>query len=162
MEFQSIMHVSFYADDLNKIYDFYTNILEAKPKMLVRYKAYASQEGHPFQKMGQEHPDDICIVYFEIAPGQFVEFFPKYPGQKEHAGFNERIGYSHLSLLVEDIHKTRDELAAKGVEIDVEPKIGNSNTWQMWIHDPEGNKFEIMQYTPDSYQLTGHIDQPEQ
>ena len=58
---------------------------------------------------------------------------------------------------MDDIHKTRDELVSKGVEIDVEPNIGPSKTWQMWIHDPEGNKFEIMQYTEGSLQVVGNV-----
>lgn len=27
----------------------------------------------------------------------------------------------------------------------------------MWTHDPDGNKFEIMQYTPKSLQFKGNI-----
>ncbi|MBQ6215097.1 MAG: hypothetical protein IJJ67_06740 [Oscillospiraceae bacterium] len=33
--------------------------------------------------------------------------------------------------------------------------MGIENTWQMWMHDPDGNPFEVMEYTPQSYQITG-------
>lgn len=36
---------------------------------------------------------------------------------------------------------------------------GQSETWQMWIHDPDGNKFEIMQYTDKSLQHHGNIEE---
>ncbi len=29
----------------------------------------------------------------------------------------------------------------------------------MWVHDPDGNKFEIMQYTDKSFQVVGHIEE---
>ena len=49
--------------------------------------------------------------------------------------------------MVDDIYEAREELVKAGIEIDIEPNKGQSETWQMWIHDPDGNKFEIMQYT---------------
>ena len=102
--------------------------------------------------------DDWCIVYVEVAPGQFIELFPKKEGQKKHPAFNENIGYSHFGTTVKDIFATRDFLVSKGVKILSGPQIGNSHTWQMWIADPDDNRIEIMQYTEESYQLTGHID----
>jgi hypothetical protein len=33
---------------------------------------------------------------------------------------------------------------------------GLENTYTMWMHDPDGNRFEIMEYTPESYQVVGH------
>lgn len=158
MKFNSIMHVSFFAKDLDAIFDFYTEKLGAKVKMLVKNKSYLDKPNSSFYTRAIENPEGICIVYFEITDGQFVEFFPAHNGQKPHQDWNDTVGYSHFSLLVDDIHKTKEELLSKGVNIDVEPTIGNSNTWQMWMHDPEGNMIEIMQYTDKSYQIVGHID----
>ena len=50
----------------------------------------------------------------------------------------------------------RDRIEA-GIEIDIEPNKGQSETWQMWIHDPDGNKCEIMQYTDLSLQHQGNV-----
>ncbi|WP_315074607.1 VOC family protein [uncultured Clostridium sp.] len=156
MKFNSIMHVSFHTENLERIREFYEDKLGLKPKMIVRFGAYKDKKDSAFYKMALTNPDDICIIYIEIAPGQFVEFFPKWFEMKPKEDWNTRLGYGHFALLVDDIHETRDELVRRGVEIDVEPNIGNSHTWQMWIHDPDGNRFEIMQYTEDSFQLKGN------
>lgn len=158
MKFKSIMHTSFFAKDLDAIFDFYVEKLGCKVKMLVRNKAYLDKPNHPYYKGAVSNPEGICLVYFEVAQGQFVEFFPAMPEQKPHPKWNEQVGYSHFSLLVDDIFETKKELLSKGIAIDIEPSIGNSHTWQMWIHDPEGNMIEIMQYTDESYQIVGHID----
>lgn len=84
----------------------------------------------------------VCIKHQLLK--KFIELFPAKEGQKPHSKWNDAIGYSHFALTVDDIHNVRDELVAKGVEIGVEPNIGNSHTWQMWIDK--------------SYQLVGHID----
>lgn len=33
--------------------------------------------------------------------------------------------------------------------------LGIDNTWVMWMKDPDGNPFEIMEYTDKSYQVIG-------
>lgn len=157
MKFNSIMHVSFYAEDMERTRHFYEDILGCKPKMIVRYKEYRNRPDSGYYAKALTNPEDIAIVYFEIAPGQFVEFFPPEDSLGPHDVPFTHLGYSHFALLVDDIHETREELVKAGVAIDIEPKIGNSHTWQMWIHDPDGNRFEIMQYTDASYQITGHL-----
>ena len=151
------MHVSFFVEDLERSIAFY-ELLGGKVKMAVKYKAYLDKPESSFYERALKTPEDYCIVYVEIAPGQFVELYPKGEGQKEHAAFNDSLGYSHFGVLVEDIFRTRDCLAEKGIPVIIEPKIGNSHTWQLWIADPDDNRIEIMQYTPESFQLTGHID----
>ena len=37
--------------------------------------------------------------------------------------------------------------------IETNIKLGMDKSLQMWIHDPEGNRFELMEYTDESYQL---------
>ena len=56
---------------------------------------------------------------------------------------------------MDDIYKTKEELVSKGVKIDTDISFGPDYTYQMWIHDPDGNKFEIMQYTERSFQMVG-------
>lgn len=158
MLFDSIMHVTFFCNDLNKTIMFYEN-LGCRIKMAVKYRAYADRPDSDYFKKAQETPDDYCIVYMEVAPGQFIELYPKETEQTEHISFNENTGYSHFGTLVKDIFATRDFLVSKGVKILSGPKIGNSHTWQMWIADPDDNRIEIMQYTDESYQVTGHIDE---
>ncbi len=156
--FKSLMHASFFAENLDEMTDFYVNKLGAKIKMLIRNRAYADKPNHSFYKRALENPDGICIVYFEIAPGQFIEFFPKEEKQEPHRGWNQDVGYSHIGILVEDLFETKRELEERGLKFLTEPTIGNSHTWQMWLEDPEGNRIEFMQYTEESFQIVGHID----
>lgn len=158
MEFKSLMHVSFFTDQLDVIRDFYENKLGMEVKMLVRNKRYAGQTNREWGHRAETAPEGICILYFEIAPQQFIEFFPKGDGQGEHIVANQNLGYSHFSLLVEDIYKAREELIALGIAIDSDISKGKSETYQMWIHDPDGNKIEIMQFTENSEQLKGSVE----
>ena len=34
-------------------------------------------------------------------------------------------------------------------------KLGCDQTWQIWLEDPDGNSFEVHQYTPESAQFMG-------
>lgn len=159
MKFNAVMHIAFYTDRMDEMMKFYTEVLGAKTKVVSRYKIYKDRDDRPFfQKIAQETPEAIFNVYMEIAEGQFIELFPKMPNQIDDVGWNERLGYSHFALTVDDIFETRKVLEERGLTPDSEPSKGPSGTWQMWYHDPDGNKFEVMQYTKDSYQVVGHID----
>ncbi len=158
MEFKSLMHISFFTDQLDVIRDFYENKLGAKAKMVVRNRRYKGTNNPLWSEKAETDPDGICIIYFEVAPRQFVEFFPKADGQEEHIVPNKNLGYSHFSLLVDDIYKTKEELIAAGIAIDQDISKGKSETYQMWIHDPDGNNIEIMQFTEESEQLKGTVE----
>lgn len=158
MKFNEIMHLSFYTDQMDAMRDFYENKLGLKAKIIMRYDAY---KGNPnrgaWAKRAETDPTGIAYIFIELAPGQYLELFPKADGQQAHEAPDTRLGYSHFALMVDDIHAAREELVQAGVDIDIEPNKGQSETWQMWIHDPDGNKFEIMQYTEKSLQHQGNI-----
>ena len=159
MKFNEVMHLSFYTDQMNEMRNFYENKLWLKAKIIMRYEAYKDQINRGAATRAKTDPTGIAYIFIELALGQYLELFPKADGQLEHEKPDTRLGYSHFALMVDDIYKAREELIAAGVEIDVEPNKGQSETWQMWIHDPDGNKFEIMQYTKKSLQYKGNIKQ---
>ncbi|MDQ0362059.1 VOC family protein [Breznakia pachnodae] len=160
MEFKSIMHVSFFTKDLNAIRDFYENKLGLKAKMVIPFGLYKGTGRGPFAEMAEtKDENDTAFIYIEIAPGQFLEFFPAMENQIEHSKWNERMDYSHFALLVDDIYKTRKAMEAKGIEFDTEISKGPTGTYQMWLQDPDGNKFEIMQYTKESLQVLGYREE---
>ena len=64
--------------------------------------------------------------------------------------------YQHFSLAVDDIEPTVSELRPRGVEV-TEPKKGNDQSWQAWLADPDGNRIELHQYTPESWQTPSLI-----
>ena len=158
MKFNSIMHVSFYTDHFDEMLDFYCNKLGLKQKVVVRWKEYKGRTDRPaMAALAESDPEGIFYTYIEAAPGQFIELFPASEKQKPHTEWNEYAGYSHIALMVDDIFEAEKELLAAGITPDTKPSKGPSGTWQMWVHDPDGNKFEIMQYTETSYQVTGHF-----
>lgn len=97
--------------------------------------------------------DKLWITYIRVAERQFIELFTMDEGDNDCLPDTDSAGYLHLALIVENIHTFREELVHRGTEIDIEPKMGMDGTWQMWIHDPDGNKIECMQYTKKSAQL---------
>jgi lactoylglutathione lyase len=87
------------------------------------------------------------IKFLYINDGSFAELFEG--GVREQS---YKSNYLHLCLECVDVAASVEELRARGVEIDVEPKTGADNNTQAWIHDPDGNKIELMQISPDSPQ----------
>ncbi len=157
MEFNAIMHISFYTSQFDEMIDFYVNKLGLKQKVIVRWKDYLQHpEREAMYQMALKDPEGIFYTYIETAPGQFIELFPAYPDQKPHRSFNEDAGYSHFALTVDDIFETSRQLQERGVMPDTEISKGPSNTYQQWFSDPDGNKFELMQFTDESYQVVGH------
>jgi lactoylglutathione lyase len=57
-----------------------------------------------------------------------------------------------VCLAVDDIHATFEELSARGVTFDGEPRRGQDGSWQVWTADPDGTRIELMQLTPQSLQ----------
>jgi catechol 2,3-dioxygenase-like lactoylglutathione lyase family enzyme len=88
-------------------------------------------------------------AYLEIAPGSYLEIF-------ETAGTSvaQPRGIAHFCLETDDIDGFISRCAA--ARITVTPKkLGCDNTWQVWLNDPDGNAFEVHQYTEKSSQRTG-------
>lgn len=159
MKYQSLMHVSFFTDHLEEMVDFYTRQMGGKIKSVVRYGIYVDRDDRPeMQAIAKVDPERIFYLYIELAPLQFIELFPAKEGQKPHTDWNEYLGYSHFALVVEDIFAAKKELEERGVHFLTEISKGPSETWQVWTSDPDGNRFELMQYTEKSLQIVGNVD----
>jgi lactoylglutathione lyase len=100
------------------------------------------------------HPDDatrLWIVYLRVTDTQFLELSP---GATNDA-VPERwtVGFDHLCLECSDIDAAIADLAAKGVPLTQERKVGLDNNAQAWIADPDGHRIELMQLGSDSFQM---------
>lgn len=161
MKIKELGHLAFKCRDLKASVAFYRDVLGFTQKFALYFGDIV--EGLR-QDVGKEEEierfmplyNDPWIVYMQISDRVFIELFDPQGAEKVCVPDNEHcLNYQHLALIVEDIHEARNELAAKGAPIDIEPSMGMDGTWQMWSHDPDGNKIEFMQYTENSMQLIG-------
>lgn len=88
-------------------------------------------------------------VYMKLSEGNFIEIF-----EDPELGPVVNNGILHFCLETSDIDAVMAKLKERGVSFSPK-KLGVDNTWQIWLQDPDGNRFEVHQYTPVSTQLTG-------
>ena len=169
MRIKTISHIGFNCKDLETSIRFYCDILGCTHKFTLTYGDLADGIAEEAKQAGKKPPFYVKImkkrmcntkwcVYLELTEGNFIELFnltsakrPRIPTQKD-------LNYTHYALEVEDLKTVREQIIASGGSqyIDTEPKRSVDNTWQMWMHDPDGNKFELMEYTPESLQVVGN------
>jgi lactoylglutathione lyase len=65
---------------------------------------------------------------------------------------NESTHYNHFCFEVTGLEQYVARLEAKGVKV-IPIKVGMDHSKQAWINDPDGNRIELMAYTPKSMQL---------
>lgn len=92
----------------------------------------------------------LMLIYLHITDDRFIEVFPNGPSPEERAA---KQSFMHICLAVDDIHAFVEEIRSQDIAIDVEPKMGLDFNVQAWITDPDGNKIELMQYSPESPQI---------
>jgi len=128
--FKRIAHVCLNVKNLERSLAFYTR-LGFDP--VFRF----TRKGSPFG------------VYLKLAESTFIELF-------EDSTLENPIntGLLHFCLETENLDQVTIQLRERGVEF-TEKKLGCDDTWQIWLKDPDGNRFEVHQYTPKSMQFTG-------
>jgi catechol 2,3-dioxygenase-like lactoylglutathione lyase family enzyme len=148
-----IGHIAFHIADLDRALDFYCNKLGFSEAFRL------DQEGMP----------PPWIVYIQVAPGAFIELFPVGAPVGSSAEMGTGSGrfslnmpedlmrstgnsYHHFALTVDDIHATLRDMVARGVPAESigTASQGVDHNWQYWIADPDGNRIELMQITPES------------
>jgi lactoylglutathione lyase len=94
-----------------------------------------------FQKAGQ-----IKGAYFALGEHSFIEVFEA----------EQPVGITHFCIETDDIDGFIAAANAKGIPCT--PKqLGGDHAWQTWLRDPDGNAFEMHQYTERSMQFTGGV-----
>ncbi len=88
-------------------------------------------------------------AYLKISEGNYIEMF-----EDKNLHNPQNTGIVHFCLETENIDKVIENLKKKGIDF-TEKKIGCDHTYQIWLSDPDGNKFEVHQYTEKSSQITG-------
>lgn len=158
-----IGHIALKCANVDESVKFYTEVLGGVKKFELTYEewlqhigttngeaAKAAKEAELREKglLGQ-----VWITYIQLG-SQFVELFNP-EGITKYNLPDGALNYSHVALVVDDIKAYTEQIRKNGAVIDVEPSFGLDYTWQMWTHDPDGNKIEFMQYSERSFQLVG-------
>lgn len=104
---------------------------------------YRDQLGFPvaftFTKNGR-----LSGAYFKLGEHSFIEAFE----------MKKPDGITHFCLETDDIDSFIAQASAKGIACSAK-QLGCDHTWQTWLRDPDGNAFEIHQYTAKSMQFLG-------
>jgi catechol 2,3-dioxygenase-like lactoylglutathione lyase family enzyme len=145
---KKITHCTFSCKNYDETVSFYRDTLELKQLFTMR-----NEDGTPW------------ITYLKVTEKEFIELLNEsYVGSND---FKNR-GHHHVSLMVKDIQEAARTLEGKGVLLTAGPaseknyyRIPFSQCWEhgkcgsiaFWVHDPEGNEIEIMQYTGASLQV---------
>jgi len=137
---QTIGHNAMRVTDMKKALEFYCEVLG-----LERAFAIQDDRGNPW------------IEYLKICDGAFLELF--YGGNKDRdsAYQSDRIGYHHWCIAVGDISILAQKCFEKGLLPGSEPGLGRDSNQNIWIHDPDGNAVEIVQYNPNSPHMKTNV-----
>ena len=122
-------HVGFVVSDMDRAIDFYQNKLG-------------------FKIVAEITPPGRKIVFLEICKGQTIELFSG--GEEKISTSPKTIGYAHTCLIIEGMAELMEDLKARGVEFNGEPRINEDGSGAFRILDPDGNEFEMMQRGPNS------------
>ena len=105
-----------------------------------------------FQEMQRLKRDngETWLVYLRITDEQYLELFPG--AATDQAPGEEANGVLHICLDIVDLDEEIERLQKAGVTIVSPIKGGIDNNRGAWIHDPDGNRIELMEMHPNSIQ----------
>jgi len=135
---QSLGHVGLAVSDLQPALHFYVDQLGFKEAFRLN-----RSDGTP------------VLVFMRVGDGNsYVEIFP---GTKAQGEAPVPPTY-HFSLIVKDLQATLHTLEARGYPLPADAykqaaKLQLDNSYLCFIKDPDGNKIELSQLTPDSLEF---------
>lgn len=165
---RTISHLGFNCKDIEKSIAFYRNVLGCEEKFTLTYNDMADDLTRKANAAGKKPGLMIkamrfmgkktLLTYMSWGEDSFIELF-SVPSAKRRRIPDPKndLNYTHFAQVVSDLQEFRRQAIERGGAdyFDTEISMGIENTWQMWMHDPDGNHFEVMEYTPQSYQITG-------
>ena len=126
----SLGHVAVRVNDIDRSLEFYVNKMG-------------------FDEMFRLNKEDgsLWIVYLRVTDEQYVELFPG--GEGNRAAKTEAAGYNHMCFTVDDLDAVIARLADRGVPLSRPKKVAIDRNAQAWVEDPDGNRIELMEMSPD-------------
>ena len=128
-----IGHVAIKVTDLERSLDFYVKKLG-------------------FAEMMRLNKDDgsVWLVYLRITDEQYLEVFPG--AENDRAPGWDANGLNHVCLTVENIDPVLAQLERARLPLLLPLKTAVDGNRQAWLEDPDGNRIELMEMSPDSLQ----------
>ena len=131
--FLTLGHINFKTRDLQASIRFYETL---------GFKAFlelTNEDGKPW------------IVYLRFDDNLYLELTG---GGKERSPGPEPTGFNHMCITVSNIEEAAHELEAKGIKLmhPLSLKTGLDNNRGAWVEDPDGNRIELMEMSPDCVQ----------
>ncbi len=127
-----LSHIAIGCADIEKVAAFYTEKLCFKEAFrMVR------DDGSP------------GIIYLDSGNSTFIELL----NRGGEAGELPRTGLSHICLSVQSVDDELARLAELGVTPENPAKRASDGNIQAWVTDPEGNRVELMELSPEGKQL---------
>jgi lactoylglutathione lyase len=133
-EILGIGHIGLVCNDMAQSLDFYCDKLGMQELRTIE------RDGHKW------------ITFIQVREGQTYELFYPEGGRRNRPNTWQSYGGTHVSIQVDNVEETVENLRKKGVAILIEPKTGADKNTQAWIQDPDGNRVELMYIHPDSPQ----------
>jgi catechol 2,3-dioxygenase-like lactoylglutathione lyase family enzyme len=130
MLFKRLAHVCLNVTDLHRSMDYYRKL--------------GFTEGFRFTRKGRDFGR-----YMQFAEDSFIELF-----EEPNRGPVVNNGIVHFCLETEKLDELMAYLDKQGVPYTPK-KLGGDHTWQIWLEDPDGNRFEVHSYTAKSMQRLG-------
>ena len=161
---QANSHLGFVCHDLDKSVRFYEDVLGCTEKFSLYYGDMIPKNPDDLAKVPPKElarleklKDVRWIVYLEWMDGYFIELFHEVAAHIDNPYNPANYGFTHFSFVVDDIQAFYQQLLDKGLKdaIDITPQLNCDHTWAMWLHDPDGNRVEVHQYTERSFQIIG-------
>lgn len=151
INFTGIGHIALRSKSFSEMDKFYTEKLELK-------KAFELKD----------EDGNMWITYYKLPNDQFVEVFPeeiKLGGKimdDKYVGDNKQSDRSHFHCCfeIDARHEAYRDLEAKGVKFGHtdDDSVGMCGSWCSFVEDPEGNQWELMEFSPISKQIL-HLDE---
>jgi catechol 2,3-dioxygenase-like lactoylglutathione lyase family enzyme len=145
MRAQSFSHVGITVSDFNRFVQFYSDVFGCRLVGVAdtppdRVRSFFGVEGG-----AGDAPPRCKIGWVRVPGGTILEIFEFQPQLSAQAIPWNRVGLTHFSINVRNIHKWHAYLKQKGVTIISEPtQSPNGGQWFFFVKDCDGNLIEIM------------------
>lgn len=140
MKARSFSHVGLTVSDFNKAVGFYWDVFGCP---LVGVADTPPERVRSFFKV--DGPAPACkIGWIRVPGGATLEIFEFQPRTPPAAGPWNRVGLTHFSMNVRNIHRWHERLTRKGVECLGRPEQSPRGHWFFFARDFDGNLIEMI------------------